>query len=169
MMRRIAVLRSAPAIVTLFVTACAAAPAAEALTTPKGNPGMSERTATGTFDVTLRPTGSAEAPVSAMSIHKTFHGDLSGRSVGNMLAVRTPVGGSAGYVAMERVTGTLDGKSGSFALQHSGTMNKGAPALTITVVPDSGTGELEGLAGAMEIIVEGDKHQYRLRYQLPSR
>jgi hypothetical protein len=81
--------------------------------------------------------------------------------------VRTGVDGSAGYVALERVRGTLKGRSGSFALQHSGTMTRGAPQLSVTVVPDSGTEGLTGLAGRMEIINEGGKHRYVFEYTLP--
>ncbi len=83
-----------------------------------------------------------------------------------MLTGGTDVKGSAGYVAIERVTGTLHGKSGSFILQHSGTLTRGAPQLTITVVPDSGTGELAGLAGTMMIIIADGKHSYEFEYTL---
>lgn len=126
-----------------------------------------EHIANGTFDVTLTPVGAADAAVGAMSIAKTFHGDLDGTSTGQMLAVRTPVAGSAGYVAMERVTATLAGRHGSFALQHSGTLNKGAQTLSVTVVPDSGTDGLAGLAGEMSIIIAEGRHDYRFRYDLP--
>lgn len=83
-----------------------------------------------------------------------------------MLAAGTATPGSAGYVAIERVTGTPNGRTGTFALQHSGTMTRGAPELAITVVPDSGTGELVGLAGKMNIIIEGTKHSYTFDYTL---
>jgi len=79
---------------------------------------------------------------------------------------RTAVQGSAGYVAMERVDGTLGGRAGSFVLQHSGTMNRGAQQLALTVVPDSATGELEGLSGSMKIIIEGGQHSYEFDYEL---
>jgi len=101
-----------------------------------------------------------------MSIKKTFRGDLEGGSVGQMLAFRSDVKGSAGYVAMERVTGTLGGKRGSFTLQHSGSMDKGAQSLTVAVVPDSGSEELVGLTGTMDIIVEAGAHSYRFGYAL---
>jgi len=102
-----------------------------------------------------------------MSLDKQFHGDLEATSKGQMLAIDTDVTGSAGYVAMEQVTGMLHGRSGTFALQHSGTMTRGTPHLTITVVPDSGNGQLIGLAGNMEIdIVEG-QHRYDFAYSLP--
>jgi len=125
-----------------------------------------ERTATGSFEVTLTPLGAPGGPVSAMAIAKTFHGDLEATSTGQMLAVRTPVEGSAGYVAMEQVTGTLAGRHGSFALQHSGTMDKGAPKLSVTIVPDSGTDALAGITGSMSITVAAG-HHYSLRYALP--
>ncbi len=98
---------------------------------------MERATATGTFEE-LTPVGAPDAPIGAMTIAKTFHGDIDGSSAGQMLAVRTAVDGSAGYVAMERVTATVAGRGGTFALQHSGTMDKGAPSLSVTVVPDSG-------------------------------
>lgn len=128
---------------------------------------MAETIATGTFEVMLTPVSGAEAPVGAMTISKTFHGDLEGESAGQMLAVMTTIEGSAGYVAMERVTGTLAGHRGSFAFQHSGSMNKGAQSLSVTVVPDSGTDGLAGLTGSMAIKIEGGKHFYTFRYSLP--
>ena len=102
-----------------------------------------------------------------MSIDKQFHGDLEGTSQGQMLAAGTSVKGSAGYVAIEKVTGTLRGRSGSFVLQHSGTMTRGAPQLLITVVPDSGTDQLAGLTGKMNIIIAADgKHSYEFEYTI---
>ncbi len=115
----------------------------------------------------LTPVSAPDAPVGAMAISKTFHGDLDGTSMGQMLAIRTPVEGSAGYVAMERVTAALAGHEGSFALQHSGSMDKGAQSLLVTVVPDSGTGGFAGLAGSMDIKIEGGRHFYTFRYSLP--
>jgi hypothetical protein len=124
-----------------------------------------------TFEVKVTPQApdeNGESSVGRLSLDKQFHGDLEGTSKGQMLAVRSDVEGSAGYVAMERVTGTLAGRTGTFALQHYGIMNRGAPTLTISVVPDSGTGQLAGLAGTMTInIVEG-KHLYELEYTLPA-
>lgn len=120
--------------------------------------------AKGTFTVTLQPlTGhdtSADAVVGRRSIDKVFVGDLAGTSIGEMLASMGTVKGSAGYVAMEKVTGTLFGKRGSFVLQHSSTMNRGAPTQSITVVPDSGTGELAGLSGSLVIAIEAGVHSY---------
>ncbi len=126
--------------------------------------------AQGTFDVKLTPQAAdekSESPaLGRMSIDKQFLGDLEGSSKGEMLTAGTGVKGSAGYVAMERITGTLNGRSGSFALQHSGTMTRGAPMLTITVVPDSGTGQLTGLSGKMTIQIADGKHSYEFDYTL---
>jgi hypothetical protein len=127
--------------------------------------------ASGRFEVKLSPQGSPDlaegSSLGRMSIEKQFHGDLEGTSKGEMLTAGTDVKGSAGYVAIERVTGSLHGRSGSFVLQHTGTMNRGAPQLTITVVPDSGSGQLVGLSGSLGIkIIEG-KHSYEFEYSLP--
>jgi hypothetical protein len=123
--------------------------------------------ASGTFDVKLGAQvteDNAEGALGRMSIDKQFHGDLEGTSKGQMLSVATSVKDSAGYVAIERVAGTLNGRKGSFALQHSGTMTRGTPQLTISVVPDSGTGELVGLAGRMTIRITDGKHFYDFDY-----
>lgn len=129
---------------------------------------MSKR-ASGPFEVKMNPQNDdnvGDPTVGRMSLDKRFYGDLEGSSKGQMLAVSTDVQGSAGYVAMERVSGKLHGREGSFALQHNGTMTRGTPELSIIVVPDSGTGELVGLTGKMSInIVEG-KHYYELEYTL---
>ncbi|HKX30895.1 MAG TPA: DUF3224 domain-containing protein [Blastocatellia bacterium] len=126
--------------------------------------------ASGTFDVKLTPQPAADQPEEAtlgrMSLDKQFHGDLEGVSKGQMLTAGTNVQGSAGYVAIEKVTGKLHGRSGTFVLQHSGTLTRGEPQLTITVVPDSGTGELEGLTGKMAIIIADGKHSYNFEYTL---
>ncbi len=124
--------------------------------------------AAGTFEVKIVPQEDRVVPMlSRMTIDKTFHGDLEGTSQGQMLAASTSIPHSAGYVAMERVTGSLHGKQGSFALQHTATMNKGEPSLTITVVPDSGTDELTGLSGKLNIIMADGKHSYEFEYHLP--
>jgi hypothetical protein len=127
--------------------------------------------ASGRFEVKLTPLAPVETvgdpTVGRMAIDKRFHGDLDATSKGEMLATRTAVEGSAGYVAMERVIGTLHGKSGTFALQHSGAMDRGVPVLSVTVVPDSGTGLLVGLTGKMSIIIDGGKHSYEFEYSLP--
>lgn len=126
----------------------------------------------GTFEVKLTPQVTGDSakgtPLGRMSMDKRFSGDLEGTSTGDMLTAGTGVAGSAGYVAIERVSGTLHGRSGTFILQHSGTMTRGAPQLTITVVPDSGTGELTGLAGTMAIIIDSGKHSYDFEYTLPA-
>lgn len=124
--------------------------------------------ASGTFDVKMTPQAPGDkaegAAVGRYTLDKQFHGDLEGNSKGEMLAVGTKVEGSAGYVAMEQVTGTLNGRKGSFALQHSGTMTRGAAQLSVTVVPDSGTGELAGLNGKLEIKIADGKHFYEFAY-----
>jgi hypothetical protein len=155
--------------------AAAAAPAQGAATmkppTTTSAPGTPmTATAKGPFDVTLTPQGAGTDPtaVGRMTLDKTFHGDLEATSAGEMLAVRTAVAGSAGYVAIERVSGTLAGRTGTFALQHWGIMNNGAPDLRISVVPDSGTGQLAGLTGTMTIDIQpGGKHFYTFSYTLP--
>ena len=124
--------------------------------------------ASGTFDVKVTPQEADEkdSVVGRFSLDKQFHGDLSGTSKGVMLAMSSAVSGSAGYVAMEQVSGTLNGRTGTFALQHTGTMTRGAPQLTVTVVPDSGTGELAGLSGKMDIKITDGKHFYAFDYAL---
>lgn len=123
------------------------------------------RQVNGTFDVTLTPLDEAGlAVINRMAIDKLFHGPLDGRSEGQMLATRTPVDGSAGYVALERVTGTLEGRRGSFTLQHSGTMNRGVATLQLTVVPDSGSDGLAGIDGRMAISIADGAHYYEFDY-----
>lgn len=124
--------------------------------------------ALGTFEVKLNPQDDGpDAAVGRMTIDKQFQGDLSGTSKGQMIMSSSPsVQGSAGYVAIEKVTATLNGRSGSFYLQHSGTMTRGAGELTITVIPDSGTDELTGLQGKMTIIIADGKHSYEFDYDL---
>jgi hypothetical protein len=125
--------------------------------------------ASGTFEVKLNPQADetvGDPSVGRLSIEKQFSGDLEATSKGQMLAAGTDIKGSAGYVAMERVNGTLHGQSGSFALQHSGTMTRGAAQLSVTVVPDSGTGQLAGLSGKMTINIEDGKHLYDFEYTL---
>lgn len=125
----------------------------------------------GEFEVKLNPIdGYAEGKhgitLNRMSIDKIFYGELNAKSKGEMLSAMIPVKGSAGYVALEQVQGNLQGKKGSFVLQHFGTMDKGAERLILEVVPDSGTGELEGLSGKMAIIIEDGKHFYEFEYEL---
>ena len=124
----------------------------------------------GTFEVKMTPESMDDkaegAVLGRFTLEKTFHGDLEGAGKGTMLTAGTSVQGSAGYVAIERVTGTLHGRRGTFALQHTGTMNRGEPNLSITVVPDSGTGELVGMAGTLDIKIADGKHSYELAYTL---
>lgn len=125
--------------------------------------------ASGMFEVKMTPHDdkSVGPTVRRYSLDKQFHGDLEGTSKGEMLAVGTEVEGSAGYVAMEQVSGTLHGRKGTFALQHSGTMTRGKPELSVTVVPDSGTDQLAGLSGKMDIKIADGKHSYDFDYKLP--
>ena len=124
----------------------------------------------GTFDVKMTPlpadAAAAGDTIGRMLLDKKYHGSLDATGKGQMLAMRTPVEGSAGYVAMELVVGKLDGRSGGFVLQHSGTMNRGAALLVLGVVPDSGTAELVGLSGNMEIIIAEGRHNYRFEYNI---
>ena len=125
--------------------------------------------ASGTFEVKLSPQATddkGDPLLGRMSLDKQFHGDLEAISKGEMLSAGTNVKGSAGYVAIERVSGTLQGRKGSFVLQHSGTMTRGVPQLTITVVPDSGTGQLTGLTGKINIDIVDGKHFYDFEYTL---
>ena len=126
--------------------------------------------ATGTFDVklVLLPVENIadDALIQRRSIDKTFHGALTGTSQGQMLSSGTTTEGSGVYVAVERVTGTLDGRAGTFALHHTGVMERGAPTLSVTIVPDSGTGELAGIRGTLAIDIRDKRHYYVLRYEL---
>jgi len=124
-------------------------------------------TAAGPFEVKLTPQPAGEdAVLGRLTLEKAFHGDLEATSKGQMLAFRSSVQGSAGYVAMEQVTGTLRGRRGTFVLQHSGIMTRGNGELVVTVVPDSGTEDLVGLAGAMRIDITGGKHLYVFEYTI---
>lgn len=127
--------------------------------------------ASGTFDVELKPMdahgeGAGGVTLGRLSINKTFHGDLDATSVGEMLSATTSTEGSAGYVAIEQVTGTLRGKTGSFALQHYGTMDAGLDFLLLEIVPGSPSGELDGLAGTFAIRNENGQHSYEFDYEL---
>ena len=127
--------------------------------------------ARGTFTVKLAPLpfeGEAEgSTLGRMRIDKDIAGDLVATTKGQMLSAMTATKGSAGYVAIERVEGTLGGRRGTFVLQHAGTMDRGAPTLSVTVVPDSGTGELAGLRGDFKIVVAEGRHSYTFAYTLP--
>jgi hypothetical protein len=124
----------------------------------------------GKFEVKLQPLdtyvqGIDGVNLGRMSIDKTFSGGLSAISKGEMLNAMTPVEGSAGYVAIEQVSGTLSGRSGSFVLQHFGTMSRDDNILLLAVVPDSGTGELAGISGKMDIRMEAGQHYYEFDYE----
>lgn len=127
--------------------------------------------ARGTFAVKLLPMPYEGQPGSSklgrMSMAKTFAGELLGTSQGQMLSAMAEVKGSAGYVAIEWVEGALNGRAGTFVLQHTGSMNRGVPSLSVTVVPDSGTGDLSGLAGDFKIINADGQHSYEFAYALP--
>ena len=126
--------------------------------------------ATGTFDVKMNPQPPYDTAdgvqLGRVSITKVFRGSLDATSTVEMLSAMSSVKGSAGYVAIERVTGTLDGRPGSFVLQHSGTMTRGVPSLCVTVVPDSGSGDLAGLAGTLAIDIVEREHRYTFEYTI---
>jgi Protein of unknown function (DUF3224) len=183
MMRRISVARnSSRAAATVIAGICVwLSVAAVGLETQATTPGNSQTKntvqkeavmpthASGTFEVKLAPLepyNTADGTLGRMSIDKQFHGDLQGTSKGEMLSAATAVKGSGAYVAIERVSGTLNGRSGTFALQHNGTMTRASPQLTVSVVPDSGTGQLTGLAGKMTIKITDGKHFYEFEYTL---
>lgn len=162
-------------VATLCLLGCVAMPAQPQAKAPAQGSvpkeGGVKLRAKGTFEVKITPQGSGEqgagATLGRMSIDKQFQGDLEAGSKGEMLSAMTEVKGSAGYVAIERVSGTLQGRRGSFVLQHTGAMTRGTPQLSVTVVPDSGTGELAGLTGSMSIEITGGKHSYTFEYTLP--
>lgn len=145
--------------------------ASSAQSSTAASKGNSMQHATGPFEVKLAPQQDpgADPMLARMTIDKTFHGNLEATSKGQMLSAGTATKGSAGYVAIEKVTGTLNGRKGSFILQHNATMDRGKPSLSITVVPDSGTDELTGITGAMNINIAPDgKHTYDFQYSLPA-
>ena len=127
-------------------------------------------TAKGTFTVKITPITQDVTPdephMGRMSIDKQFGGDLEGTGKGQMLTGMTDVKGSAGYVAIEKVTGSLQGRKGTFLLQHTGVMHKGQQSLSIIVIPDSGTDELTGLSGTLNIVIEDGQHYYEITYDL---
>ncbi|WP_298827049.1 DUF3224 domain-containing protein [uncultured Piscinibacter sp.] len=127
--------------------------------------------AKGTFTVEMKPQAepntSEGVSLGRMSLDKRFEGDLVATGKGEMLTALTPTTGSAGYVAIERVTGTLQGRRGSFVFQHSGTMDQGDQRLSITVVPGSGTGALAGISGSFKLNITKGKHFYEFEYSLP--
>lgn len=129
--------------------------------------------AKGTFEVTLNAQSlanvAADEKLGRMSLDKRFSGDLVGTGKGEMLTAVTATKGSAAYVAIEHVEGTLNGRKGAFVLHHNGLMTRGSQSLTIAVVPDSGSGELEGIAGTLKIDIVDKKHYYDFQYTLPQR
>ena len=128
--------------------------------------------ASGSFAVTITPQpaqdGVGDPGIGRMALHKHFEGGLQAEARGQMLAIRTAVDGSAAYVALDRVDGELNGRRGGFSLQHCGVMDRGKPSLEVRIVPDSGTGELAGISGALAIRIDGKEHYYDLEYELPS-
>lgn len=122
--------------------------------------------AEGSFEVTLTPVSAADDPYARMSIKKAYEGPLEGVGAGEMMTGGVPDQECRVYVALETVSGTLDGREGSFILVHRGTMAHQTRNLEVTVVPGSGEGELEGITGEMQIDVENGKHLYTFRYQL---
>jgi hypothetical protein len=155
---------SPPAVVTARVTKSQSAGGDACAPSTKEN--YMANHAKGTFDVKLTPEEdkTGEAVVGCMSIVKQFHGDIEGTSKGLMVMAGTAVQGSAGYVALEKVTAVLNGHRGSFYLQHNGIMNRGEGTLTVVVIPDSGTDELTGLTGSLKITIEDGKHFYDFEY-----
>jgi hypothetical protein len=159
------------AVVILLVAAVVGTRAEAQTPPPSGNLSRTmTHIAKGSFKVQIAPQGE---PASAdgislgrMSLDKTFEGDFAGSGRGEMLTAMTAVKGSAGYVAIERVSGTLHGRRGSFVMQHGGTMNRGAQQLSITIVPDSGTGELTGITGVFRLDITGGQHLYEIEYTL---
>lgn len=141
----------------------------QAAALPKG-PAVTQHAA-GTFDVKITPQkdeGVGHATIGRMGIDKQYHGDLVGSGLGQMLAGMGEVKDSGAYVAIERVTGTVHGRTGSFAVHHVGVMDRGAQRLVITVIPDSGTGDFAGITGTMTIEIKGGAHYYTLDYTLPA-
>jgi hypothetical protein len=158
------------AILSLLLAAGSIATQAQS-TAPSTKPPAMSDIARGEFVVKLLPLafeGQANgSKMGRMSIDKTITGDLVATTKGQMLSAMTEVKGSAGYVAIESVEGALKGKKGTFVLQHTGTMNQGHPSLSVTVVPDSGTDELVGLAGQFNIVIASGRHSYEFTYTLP--
>jgi hypothetical protein len=163
--RQIALLSASLAILATAAYAQSQPPTAAPI--QKAGPVMHAR---GTFDVKITPQPSddkSETPLGRMTVDKVFHGDLEGTSYGEMLTGGTTVKGSGVYVAVERVEGTLNGRKGTFLLHHTGVMTRGTPELSITVVPDSGTGQLSGITGKLNIQIDQGKHSYDFEYSLP--
>ena len=125
--------------------------------------------AKGSFDVTITPQETApDAPVARMLLYKEFHGDLDAIAHGEMLAAHEPLTGAGVYVAIDRVTGTLNGKSGSFLMAHRGIANADGQQLDIAIIAGSGTGQLAGITGSVGIQIEDKRHFYTIDYTLPA-
>jgi hypothetical protein len=156
----------------VIATLCFSLPASICAQTaaPSAKEASMTQHATGPFDVKITPAeDKSENPLlGRLMLDKHYYGDLEAAAQGQMLTAGTTVKGSGAYVAIEKVSGTLHDRSGSFVLQHSGTMTQGAPVLTINVVPDSGTGQLAGIAGKMTIKIAEGKHSYDFEYTLPA-
>lgn len=124
----------------------------------------------GRFEITMHPEPPYDdhdgVSLARVRFDKQFSGPLEGTSVVHMIGARTPIAGSAGYVAIERIEGALVGKRGAFVVQHAGLMTRGTPSLSVQIIPDSGTGELTGIAGSMKITNDGGKHTYEIDYEL---
>lgn len=162
-------------VTTLWFGICLYFPLQAAAQNPGSRPMRKEpvmlRHAEGSFDVKTtpqQPGASLEPTIARYDLDKQYHGDLEAASKGEMLASGNPASGDAGYVAIERVTGALQGRTGSFALQHSGTLQNGQPHLIVFVVPGSGTGDLAGISGALTITIADGAHSYKLDYSLPT-
>ena len=156
-------------VVAFAVLALTSSTMIQAQSTPKA--GVTTMHAVGPFDVkiTHQEDNSGDPLLNRMILDKQYHGELAATGKGQMLTAGTEVEGSGAYVAIEKVSGTLKGRSGSFILQHTGAMAQGVPQLSVIVVPDSGTGELKGMTGKMTINIAGDgKHSYDLEYTLPA-
>jgi len=152
----------------LLASACAFAQSAAAPSAQKET--VVTKHASGPFDVKVTPQPTSDKSETALgryTLDKQYHGDLEATGTGEMLTAGTPVKGSGAYVAIEKVSGSLQGRSGSFVLQHTGTMTNNQPQLTVTVVPDSGTGQLAGISGKMTINMAAGKHSYDFEYTLP--
>ena len=151
----------------LLVAVLMASTSLELANSEEGNSAMHR--ARGTFEVKMKPEPlsevAAKSSIARMSIDKAFHGELEGTSQGEFLASGSP-DGSGAYVAMERVTGEVNGKFGSFVLQHAATMVNKVPTMSVTIVPGSGSGELAGVQGSMQILVEAGQHSYDLSYEI---
>jgi hypothetical protein len=170
MMKMRKILSTAAAVTALSCLSVILAVPSHAQVTSSQKEALVTHHASGPFDVKLTPQDdkSGDPLLGRMALDKQYHGDLEATATGQMLTAGTAVKGSAAYVAIEKVTGTLHGLNGSFVLQHSGTMAQGAPQLNVTVVPDSGTGQLKGIVGKMNITIANGKHSYDFEYTLPA-